>query len=217
MESGTFSTASLEVTVSSDYPIAAVDFAEARTLADLEGLKQDLIAVAETCNRLADLLKIDSKDHILVEALWTSALIRYVRCFAEGKRYGLRESIFDGLNGDPIGTHRLFIDVRNKHIAHSVNPLEQTHVGLVLERPERGKKVIGVAALAFRQIAGDGRLVGQLGALAKVLAEKVAALAKEFEQKVLQIGMALPVEDLYARAKPDLAGSEVGALSKPRK
>ena len=203
--------------MSSDYPIAAIDFAEARTLADYEGLKQDLTAVAETCTRLEELLKIDSKDHILVEALWTSALIRYARCFATGKRYGLEESVFDGLNGDPIGTHRLFIDIRSKHIAHSVNPLEQTHVGLVLERPERGKRVIGVAALAFRQIAGDIRLVPQLGALARVLGEKVAALAKEFEAKVLKIGRDLPIEDLYARAKADLAGTEIGALDKPRK
>ena len=203
--------------MSSDYPIAAVDFGEARTLADLEGLKQDLAAVAETCSRLAELLKVDSKDHIVVEALWTSALIRYARCFADGKRYGLEESIFNGLNGDPIGTHRVFIDIRNKHIAHSVNPLEQTHVGLVLERPERGKRVIGVAALAFRQIAGDIRLVPQLGALASVLAKRVATLAKEFEEKVLKIGRDLPIEDLYARAKADLAGTEIGALDKPRK
>jgi len=179
-------------------------------------LKQDLIAVVETCSRLAELLKIDSKDHIAVEALWTSALIRYARCFADGKRYGLEESVFNGLTGDPIGTHRVFIDIRNKHIAHSVNPLEQTHVGLVLERPERGKRVIGVAALAFRQIAGDIRLLPQLGALANILAERVATLAKEFEEKVLKIGRNLPIEDLYARAKADLAGTEIGALNKPR-
>ncbi len=203
--------------MSSDYPIAAVDFAEARTLADLEGVKQDLTAVAETCSRLAELLKIDSKDHIAVEALWTSALIRYARCFAEGKRYGLEESVFNGLNGDPIGTHRVFINIRNKHIAHSVNPLEQSHVGLVLERPERGKTVIGVAALAFRQIAGDIRLVSQLGTLASILAERVAMLAKEFEEKVLKIGRDLPIDDLYARAKVDLAGTEIGELDKPRK
>ncbi|MBS0337951.1 MAG: hypothetical protein JSS40_14290 [Proteobacteria bacterium] len=203
--------------MSSNYPIAVVDFEEAKTLADLEGLKQDLLAVAETCTRLAELLKIDSKDHILVEALWTSALIRYARCFAEGKRYGLKESVFDGLNGDPVGTHKIFIDIRSKHIAHSVNPLEQTHVGLVLEQPERAKKVIGVAALAFRQIAGDIRLVPQLGALANVLAEKMAMLAKKYEEKVLEIGAELPIEELYARANAGLSGTEIGALGKPRK
>jgi len=201
----------------SDFPIAVVDFAEARTLADLEGLKQDLAAVAETCSCLAELLKIDSQDHIAVESLWTSALIRYARCFASGKRYGLEESVFNGLRGDPIGTHRIFINIRNKHIAHSVNPLEQTHVGLVLEPPERGKKVIGVTALAFRQIAGDMHLVPQLAALANVLADKVAILAKEFEEKVLKIGRELPIEDLYLRAKADLAGAEVSVLDKPRK
>jgi hypothetical protein len=87
----------------------------------------------------------------------------------------------------------------------------------MLEQPERGKRVIGVAALALRQIAGDIRLVPQLGALASMLAERVATLAKEFEEKVLKIGRDLPIEDLYTRAKADLAGTEIGALNKPRK
>ena len=92
------------------------------------------------------------------------------------------------------------------------------HVGLVLEpNAERGKKIIGVAALSFRQIVGDVRLVRQLGWLAKLLVEKVAVLKKEYEQKVLEIGRNLPLDDLYTRAKPDLAGTGVRSVGEARK
>lgn len=201
-----------------DCPIAKVDFEEAKTLADLGALRQDLGAVMQTCTRLLDLLRTDSEDHILLEALWTSALVRYARCFAEGKRYGLDESVFSGLNGDPVGTHRLYINIRNKHIAHSVNPLEQMEVGLILEPKERqDKKIIGVATLSMRQITADVDGVRQLGMLAKVIFGKVCELGKQYEQKVLEIGRTLPLDDLYGRARPRLTGTDVDALGKPRK
>ncbi len=200
-----------------DYPIAKVDFAEAKTLADLGGLTQDLGAVMQTCARLLDLLQAGSRDHMLLEALWTSALVRYARCFAEGKRYGLEESVFDGLNGDPVGIHHLYMNIRNKHIAHSVNPLEQMEVGLILELKEREKKIIGVATLSMRQIVADINGVRQLGMLAKVIHEKVVAFAKQYEQKVLEIGRSLPLDDLYAGARPHLAGTDVDSVGKPRK
>ena len=201
-----------------DCPIAKVDFEEAKTLADLGGLTQDLSAIMQTCTRLLDLLREDSKDHILLEALWTSALVRYARCFAEGKRYGLDESVFSGFNGDPVGTHRLYINIRNKHIAHSVNPLEQMEVGLVLASKERHEqKIIGVATLSMRQITADADGVRQLGMLAKVILGKVVELAKHYEQKVLEIGLTLPLDDLYGRARPHLAGTDVDSVGKPRK
>lgn len=201
-----------------DCPIVKVDFEEAKTLADLGALTQDLGAVMQTCTRLMDLLREDSNDHILLEALWTSALVRYARCFSSGKRYGLDDSVFNGLNGDPIGTHRLYMNIRNMHIAHSVNPLEQMEVGLVLEPIERQeKKIIGVATLSMRQITADVEVVRQLGMLAKVILGKVCELGKQYEQKVLEIGHTLPLDDLYGRARPRLTGTDVDAVGRSRK
>lgn len=199
-------------------PIAKVDFEEAKVLADLGALTQDLGAVLQTCKRLMDLLEEDSKDHILVEALWTSALVRYVRCFADGKRFGLDESLFAGLNGDPIGTHRLYINIRNKHLAHSVNPLEQMAVGLVLApREQTEKKIIGVSVVSMRQISFISEGVHQLGMLAKIALTKACELGREYENKVLEIGRTLPLDDLYGRARPRLTGTDVESVAKPRK
>lgn len=198
-------------------PIARVDFLEAQVLADLASLTQDLGAVMQTCSRLLDLLKEDSKGHILIEALWSSALVRYARCFATGKRcFGLDESVFAGLNGYPIAAQRLYINLRNKHVAHSVNPFEQVQVGLVLAPTTAEKAVIGVSTLAMRHITADAEGVRQLGMLAKVVLGKVCELARNQEQKVLEIGQTRPIQDLYERARPRIYAPRPDAAGRPR-
>lgn len=200
-----------------ELPIAAVDFEQAKTLADLAALTQDLGAVMLTCTRLMSLIDEQSKDHILVEAMWTSALVRYARCFANGKRFGLEESAFSGLKGDPIATHRYFMGMRNRHIAHSVNPFEQMQVGLVLApEDEAERKVVGVSTLAMRHITSDREGVRQLGMLAKVLLTKVTEQAKQLEHEVLTIGRVLPLDDLYSRAKPTIVTPGPDAATKSR-
>lgn len=190
-------------TESVENQIAKVDFEEAKALTDLGAIVQDLSAVMQTCSRLKKLLREESKDHILIEALWTSALIRYARCFAESKGFGLSESVFDGLQGDPLGAHRFYMNLRNKHIAHSVNPFEQMEAGLVLSPAENAEKgIIGVATLAMRQISSDVEGVHQLGLLAKVVLGKACERAKHYEQQVLEIPKKMPLDDLYKRSRP---------------
>ena len=94
------------------------------------------------------------------------------------------KSIFDGLQGDPVGAHRLYINLRNKQRAHSVNPFEQMEVGVILSPVKSAEKeVLGVATLSMRLISHDVEGIRQLGTLAKVVMEKVSKLAKDYEQK----------------------------------
>jgi hypothetical protein len=181
--------------------IADVDFPEAKCLADLASILRDLQVTVETCKRVVDLLDSEKPDSIEIEGLWSAALIRYIRCFAFGKRYGLNEDVFEGLNGDPIGAHRWYKNMRDKHIAHSVNPYEQVHVGVVLS-PEDSKeqKVLGVSTLAGFFIYPDKKGVEQLGMLATVLIKKVSGLGKECENQVLNIAKKIPIDQLYNRA-----------------
>jgi hypothetical protein len=186
--------------------IAKVDFKDAQILADLGAIIQDLDAIMNSCSRLlTELLKENSQDHLLIESLWTTALIRYARCFKDSKRFGLSESIFHGLPGDPIGVHQLYINLRDKHIAHSVNPFEQMEVGVILTPTESTERqIIGVATLAMRHICSDFDGVRQLGMLANVIKGKVSQLAKQYEQRVLEQSKLLPIDDLYKQASPRL-------------
>ena len=197
--------------------IAKVDYEEAKKLADLGAIVQDLGFTMKTCSRLKKLLEENSPDSLLIENMWTAALIRYARCFATGKRFELSESIFDGLMGEPHKAHKMYIDLRDKHIAHSVNPFEQMAVGLVLS-PESSseRKIIGVETWSMRQICLSVEGVHQLGLLSKVLLEKVIQIAKEYEKKTLEKGKSIPIDDLYKlpRLRMVAPGSEL--TDKPR-
>ena len=186
-----------------DFPIAGVDFPEAQRLADLASISQDLKAAIDTCSRLAELLREDSKDGVLIDSLWTTALIRYARCFASGKRYGLGEEILADLPGDPIGAHRWYKNLRDKHIAHSVNPFENVLVGAVLAPQDSAEKgVIGVSILVGRHMVADIAGVEQLGRLCTILGRKIAELIKDSKEKVLQIAKAMPIDEIYSRPRP---------------
>lgn len=179
-------------------PIAKVDYEEAKKLADLGAIAQDLGFTMKTCSRLKKLLKEKSQDSLLIESMWTVALIRYARCFATGKRFGLSESILDGLQGEPHKVHKMYIDLRNKHIAHSVNPFEQMAVGLILSSQNSSqRKILGVATMSMRHISPDAKGVHQLGLLAKVLLKKVCEIAKGYEKMVLEKAKNTSIDKLY--------------------
>ena len=199
-------------------PIAKVDYEEAKKLADLGAIVQDLRFIMETCSRLKELLKEKSEDSLLIESMWTAALIRYARCFASGKRkFGLSESIFDGLMGEPQKVHKWCIDLRDKHIAHSVNPFEQVEVGLILSpQSSHERKIIGVATMYMRHICPDIRGVQQLGMLSNVILEKVVQIAEEYKKKTLEKGESIPLEALYKHARPCMVAPGPELTDKPR-
>jgi hypothetical protein len=182
--------------------VAEFTTADARKYGDIASIIQDLNAVQETCSQLIALLKENSKNHVLIENLWTAALIRYARCFASGKRFGLSEASFSGLEGEPVKVHRQFRNLRDKHIAHAVSMAEQIKVGLVLSPSDSvEKKVEGVALLSAKLICANIESVGQLAILAKVLAAKLSEVAKGYETKVLEVGRQVPVDELYSRPR----------------
>ncbi|MDI6778454.1 MAG: hypothetical protein QMD77_04685 [Patescibacteria group bacterium] len=179
-------------------PIAKIEFEEAKILADLSAIVQDLGSIMKICLRLEEMLKNKSKDSLLIESFWTTALIKYARCFKSGKRFGLDESILDGLKGEPHKAHKFYLDMRDKHVAHSVNPFEQMQVGLMLSPENDNKKnIVGVATLSMKYVAADCEGVNQLGRLSKVFLGKVYEMGKLYENKTLERGKAIPINDLY--------------------
>lgn len=185
-----------------NYPIVKVEFDEAKRLAEFGAIAQDLGAVMETCRRIEELIKQSSNDRILIEGLWTAALVRYARCFAEAKRKGLTESIFEGLQGEPLTAHQYYIDMRSKHVAHSVNPFEQAYAGVVLT-PENSEKkeVVGTSTFMMRHIVCDLSGVHQLGVLAKVVLGVVCDQAKQCERELLEKSKTVPIDELYQKER----------------
>lgn len=179
--------------------VVQAEYEEALKLADVYSILQELKSVMETCTRLRQLLKAEQKDWLLIESLWTAALIRYSRCYASGKRHGLSEDIYKDLPGDAVGVHRLYENLRNKHIAHSVNPFEQVKVGLILSSENsQEKKVMEVSPFLMKLVPTTDDDVRQLGALVKVLVNKLMKNGEQYEEEALRVGRSLPIDELYS-------------------
>lgn len=183
---------------------AKVDFEEAKKLADYTLIFRDLEFVENVLKRLKQLLENESKDLVLIESLWSAALIAYCRCFAKGRRLGLSEDIFKSnmLKGDPIACHRYYKNQRDKLIAHSVNPFEQVVIDLQLsDRKSREQKVLGLSVLIQKLISLIPKDIEAFLMLSLFAKEEIRKLAKEYKAKTLEVGKKLPIESLYSKAR----------------
>jgi len=180
--------------------IAEVDFPKAKELADLTSLIHDVGICINTCQRLIDFMDQENQDTLLQGSLWTSALIIYARCFGAGKKFGITEEFLSKLSGDPVGAHKRYINTCSKHIAHSVNPLEQIKIGLVLSDPQIEKRVTGIINLSQSRITMNKDNVNTLITLCIEIRNKLADDGKLCIEEALKIGKELPLDDLYEKS-----------------
>lgn len=180
---------------------AKVEFEEAKILADLASIHQYLLFTRDVLTRLIQLLKDSSRDHILIQSYWSAALMAYVRCFSTGKRYGLTPDIYKHLSV-AIDCHNYYKDMRDKHIAHSVNPFEQVTVDVQLSPPGSGKKeVLGIAVLTMKFMVPEVKRVEDCLHLTSVALKYVVNKCEEYKSKVLEVTKGMPVEQLYLKAR----------------
>ena len=184
--------------------VATIEFEEAGKLADAASIFQDLGLVLDVLSRLRDLVEEEEPDQIAVQSYWTTALVTYVRCFTTGKRVGLSESIFEGIQGHEqpaVEVHRHFKALRDKHIAHSVNPFEQVEIGAVLSPPgAQNRKVEGVATLSMRLISLDAEGVDSLHELARIARQKTAVECQRLQDATQATAETLDLDELYEAA-----------------
>ncbi len=195
---------------------ANVEFEEAKVLADLTSLHQDLRYTRDVLKRLIQLLRDGCQDHILIQSYWSAALVAYVRCFSTGKRYGLTPDIYKHLDG-AIDCHAYYKNMRDRHIAHSVNPFEQVAVDIQLSPPNSDKKeVLGVAVFMLKHMAPEVSGVMDCLRLTSVALKYVVNRCKEYENKVLEVAKSMPIEQLYLKARGRLVAPRPDQAGKPR-
>ncbi len=187
-------------------------------LADWISIDHDLKAVVAICARLDPLLNSVDSDPVLIDALWAAAIVRYGRCFGTGKRRSLDTRPIEHLNGDPLGAHGLYKNLRDKLVAHSVNSYEEVQVGLLLRGSESGEfSMSGLGHAYFRAVATEVEGVRQLAMLARdfgahVESQIAAATAKvEFEAKALR------AEDLAKLRPIEYVGPSAEAAGRSRR
>ncbi len=190
-------------------PPAAVrrlDSESASTLSDLVETFEDLQMVLRCCERLvAELAAEGDPDGVLVEAVWTMALLSYARCFSTGKGdVALTEDDLTGVQptGDVLEWHKVLLQLRDHHTDPSANPRERFTVGVT---QDDGGVASGVAITSARQPLVDDLTVRQTGAICYALSGLVNGRIEAQQEKVFAELKSVSAEDLERLDPLDVA------------
>ena len=138
----------------------------ASALADLAATFEELQTVLGCCERL---VSQPPPDELVAEALWTTALLSYARCFAPGAR-GVGLTVEDvkktKLEGALEDWHGLLLRMRDHYADAAVDPRERFTVGVSRNSDDTPA---GIAVTGLRQPLPDDVTVRQTGALAYAL------------------------------------------------
>ena len=174
-----------------------VDDAAAAALVGVVEVFEDLQTVLRCCERLVTELAADGEpDPVVVEAVWTTALLSYARCFAAtGDGVALTESDLTSTQSSPevVEWHRLLLQLRNHYADPAVNPRERFSVGVAQDANGRAS---GIAITSARQPLVDDLTVRQTGAIAYALSGLV--------DKRIELRQKEVFDDLASWSKADL-------------
>ena len=163
--------------------VRRVEGEAAEGLAGLVERFDDLQSVLRCCERLVAELAGDDPDEVVVEAVWTMALLSYARCFAAGDSdVHLTEDDLTPAQpgGEVVEWHRLLLQLRDHYADPVVNPRERFSVGVTQDDAGAAS---GVAITSARQPLVDDLTVRQTGAIAYalrgILDERIESRQKE--------------------------------------
>jgi hypothetical protein len=180
----------------------ALDTPSARILADEASIINDLQFVMDCCKRLLTELARpqEERDGVVPQALWSSALVAYGRCFSEDRRSGLAIDDVQNLplQGAVMKFHTWVIGEYDKLTAPSADPFEAAKIGAALSPPgQKKRRVEGIAVFSTSRVLIDVIGVRQLGGLASELAKQTAQKAEKQQHAVLTDAQQLDIDSLY--------------------
>jgi hypothetical protein len=192
----------------------ALDTPSARILADEASIINDLQFVMDCCKRLLTELARpqEERDGVVPQALWSSALVAYGRCFSEDRRSGLAIDDVQNLplQGAVMKFHTWVIGEYDKLTAPPAGPYETAKVGAALSPPgQKKRRVEGIAVFSTSRVLIDVIGVRQLGGLASELAKQTAQKAEKQQDAVLTDAQQLDIDSLYE--SPPLSPQQPGA------
>jgi hypothetical protein len=189
--------------------VRALDTPAAKALADLTSMLDDLHTVLYCCERLVSALDpaTGAPDDLLLESVWTTALLSYGRCFTDAGR-GMALTDEDvkatSLQGEVLAWHQVLRELRTHYASDVRNPRERFSVGAALDTDGA---VTGIAITSARQPRLDEITVRQTGALAYELSTVVDRRLGEQQDRVLTAAKELSAKALAKLPVIDIASS----------
>lgn len=172
--------------------VRKIDIPESGELAQLAGVFDDLQYVLRCCEHLVTALggpeagpvQVDS-DPALVEALWTGAVVGYVRCFSGRGKVLTKDDLASlELDGDVGGFHDMVSKLRDHYASRHVNPRESYEIGVAQSNDGEPR---GVAVVSTPRPLVDETTVRLLGRVAYALSGLVDARMQKAQNDVLGV------------------------------
>ena len=163
--------------------VRRLDTPESGELARLSAVFEDLQYVLRCCEHLVSALAAPRPDPVLAEALWTGAVVGYVRCFS-GRTTILTDADVAGLDvEDQVKElHTTFATLRDHYASRHVNPREAFTIGIA--QANDGMPT-GVAVVSAPRPGVDDTTVRVLGRLAYALSGLLDGRMQEAQNRVL--------------------------------
>ena len=176
--------------------VRRLDGSEAVDLAALAAVFDDLQYALRCCEHLVGVLARPDADPVLVEALWTGALVAYARCFSGRTKVLTDDDLPElKLDGDVAGFHRAVVRLRDHYASRHANPRETYTVGVA---QKNDGTAAGVAVIGAPQPGVDDTTVRQLGRVAYGLSGLVDARMQAAQQRVHLVAQGLDARRLAA-------------------
>lgn len=172
-----------------------LEIEEARYLANLFGIEYDLRSTINWCRKF-DRLFTDRELMWLTEPITVAILTNFIRAFGGGVRNRNVLHLLESLNDYQKVQYEYFKNVRDKHIAHSVNEFETNHVKAyyIEENPEKGIKSIGLGSNRVIALSCD-----EINKIENICTTLLQRLKKEIEtekEKLLKFTKRYTAEDI---------------------
>jgi hypothetical protein len=183
--------------------IRRIDGEEATGLATLAAVFEDLQYVLRCCEHLVTALSGPEtgpvqveRDGALIEALWSGALIGYVRCFS-GRTAVLTDADLTELklDGDVAQFHGMVKQLRDHYASRHTNPRESFSIGVA---QSNDGKPTGVAVVSAPRPIVDDTTVRLLGRVAYSLSALVDARIQKAQNDVLGVASKMSPTELAA-------------------
>jgi hypothetical protein len=162
--------------------VRRLDGNEAEELAGLAAVFDDLQYALRCCEHLVGVLAQPAPDEALAEALWTGALVAYVRAFSPRAKLLTDDDLAElKLDGDVVGFHKALLRLRDYYASRHVNPRESYTIGVA---QKNNGSAAGVAVVGAQQARVDDTTVRQLGRIAYGLSGLVDDRMQAAQQRV---------------------------------
>ena len=177
-----------------------------RRLADIAGIEGDLSLCIKACDEFLSNASSMPPGFPTIgqEALAEYAIFRYCRTLSTDVRSGVRIDQINSLTPELVTHHRHFKDLRDKHLAHSVNYHELNSVQATVT-PDRAATVLKLGTHHERQPATSYTSIRRLKDLAEALSKIISTERRSELDKIWHLLESMTPEE---RTRLSLAKKE---------